>query len=180
MASVLGIRSYLLGDKPDDEEYVEPQEQPRELAAVHQAMANAQVIPPHQPYVRTSYFPLRIAALLVCVCITLSLVSLIVLTVPVSIGKWVLRIVIPKAKLHEFYTVGVGLYVCWVCIRGISLARSWLPKGWNTIYQSLYNSFVIGLKAVVVCTMLLGVVPLLIGKQESLGETSTESSTESL
>lgn len=106
--------------------------------------------------------------LLLCACVTLTLVSVTVLMVPVSIGRWVMSIAIPNTRLHEFYTVGAGLYVCWLAIRAVSLARSWLPRGWSSIYQSLLNSALVGLKALAVCVMLLGLVPLLIGENVAL------------
>lgn len=71
---MLGISSYLLGDQneadgrdgarpggQDNEENV--QQQPRELAAVHQALVNAHIPSPNVPYERTTYFPLRVRSL---------------------------------------------------------------------------------------------------------------------
>lgn len=110
----------------------------------------------------------QIAGLLFCICVTLTLVSVTVLVAPVSVGRWVMSIAIPNTRLHEFYTVGAGLYVCWLAIRGVSLARSWLPRGWSSIYQSLLSSALVGLKALTVAMLLLGLVPLLIGKTKRL------------
>lgn len=164
---LLGIGSYLLGDSLDDEEVAEdpqePQNAPRDLAAVHQALINANIASAHQPYVRPTYFALRIFLLLILVCLTLTVCSLVVLTLPVTVGKFITGLLMPNVRLHEFYTVGAGLYVCWLVIRGVSLAKTWLPKGWHTIWLSLKNSVILAAKASTACALLLGLIPLLLG-----------------
>lgn len=91
IAWVLGIKSYLLGTEPRPNE-----EEPRAadqglggggLAAAHQALLQRDVPVGYQPYDRPSFFPIRLVGLLVCMCISLVIGSLLTLTIPVWIGR---------------------------------------------------------------------------------------------
>lgn len=91
IAWVLGIKSYLLGTEPRPNE-----EEPRAadqglggggLAAAHQALLQRDVPVGYQPYDRPSFFPVRLVGLLVCMCISLVIGSLLTLTIPVWIGR---------------------------------------------------------------------------------------------
>ncbi|CRL03326.1 CLUMA_CG016159, isoform A [Clunio marinus] len=92
IAWVLGIKSYLLGTEPrpnDDE----PRAQEQQgiggggLAAAHQALLQRDVPVGYQPFDRPSFFPIRLFGLLVFMCISLVIGSLLTLTVPVWIGR---------------------------------------------------------------------------------------------
>lgn len=91
MAWFLGIKSYLLGTEPRPNE-----EEPRAeqhglggggLAAAHQALLQRDVPVGYQPYDRPSFFPIRLIGLLVFMCISLVIGSLLTLTIPVWIGR---------------------------------------------------------------------------------------------
>ena len=91
IAWVLGIKSYLLGTEPRPNE-----EEPRAeqqglggggLAAAHQALLQRDVPVGYQPYDRPSFFPIRLIGLLVFMCISLVIGSLLTLTIPVWIGR---------------------------------------------------------------------------------------------
>lgn len=92
IAWVLGIKSYLLGTEPRPNE-----EEPRAaeqvglggggLAAAHQALLQRDVPVGYQPYDRPSFFPVRLIGLLVFMCISLVIGSLLTLTIPVFIGR---------------------------------------------------------------------------------------------
>lgn len=89
---MLGIKSYLLGTEPRPNE-----EEPRAaeqvglggggLAAAHQALLQRDVPVGYQPYDRPSFFPVRLIGLLVFMCISLVIGSLLTLTIPVFIGR---------------------------------------------------------------------------------------------
>lgn len=86
VASMLGITSYLLGDQNDTEgaggrpgaqENEDNAQQPRELAAVHQALINAHVPSPNVPYERTTYFPLRVNIITIISIIIIIIICLL-------------------------------------------------------------------------------------------------------
>lgn len=91
IAWILGIKSYLLGTEPRPNE-----EEPRVeqqglggggLAAAHQALLQRDVPVGYQPYDRPSFFPIRLIGLMVFMCISLVIGSLLTLTIPVWIGR---------------------------------------------------------------------------------------------
>lgn len=93
IAWILGIKSYLLGTEPrPNEEEPRAAEQPGlvgggGLAAAHQALLQRDVPVGYQPYDRPSFFPIRLVGLLVFMCISLVIASLLTLTIPVWIGR---------------------------------------------------------------------------------------------
>lgn len=82
-ASLLGLRSYLLGDSIDDETAdaaPQPAAAPRAgLAAAHQALLQMEGPTGWEPYDRPSAFGARLAALLLAVCVSLIIASAIAL-----------------------------------------------------------------------------------------------------
>lgn len=92
IAWILGIKSYLLGTEPNIND-----EEPRQadqrglggggLAAAHQALLQRDVPVGYQPYDRPSFFLIRLVSLLVFMCISLVIGSLLTLTIPVWIGR---------------------------------------------------------------------------------------------
>jgi E3 ubiquitin-protein ligase MARCH6 len=89
---ILGIKSYLLGtESRQNEEEQRPQADQGigvgGLAAAHQALLQRDVPVGFQPYDRPSFFPLRLIGLMVFMCISLVIASLLTLTVPVWIGR---------------------------------------------------------------------------------------------
>lgn len=92
IAWVLGIKSYLLGTepRPNDEEPRAAEQQGLGgggLAAAHQALLQRDVPVGYQPYERPSFFPVRLVGLLIFMCISLVIGSLLTLTIPVWIGR---------------------------------------------------------------------------------------------
>lgn len=85
---ILGIKSYLLGSEPRP---VEQEERPpaadQGLGAQHQALLQRDIPVTFQPYDRPSLFAIRLIGLLIFMCISLVIGSLLTLTVPVWIGR---------------------------------------------------------------------------------------------
>lgn len=83
----LGIKSYLLGTetRPNEDE-VPPRapEHGQGLGAAHQALLQRDVPVGFQPYERPTMFAFRLIGLIVLMCISLVIGSLITLTIPVS------------------------------------------------------------------------------------------------
>lgn len=95
---ILGLKSYLLGTEPRP---AEPEERPVPadqvlggggLGAAHQALLQRDVPLGFQPFDRPSVFAIRLIGLLVFMCISLVIGSLLTLTIPVWIGRHAMAI----------------------------------------------------------------------------------------
>ncbi|XP_035209314.1 E3 ubiquitin-protein ligase MARCHF6-like isoform X2 [Stegodyphus dumicola] len=173
---ILDMRSYLLGDTDIDEQPPdaavpappadgEPQEgfPAAALAAAHQALFQAVSPSSFQPYKRPKYLPFKIVCLIIFMCISLTMASLVMITVPVFVGRKLMSLWLGSIKVHELYTIGCGLYVCWIMLRVLTLLWSWIPRGWNTISSKLKEWLTITVKMVCAMTVLLGLIPVMMG-----------------
>ncbi|XP_017786355.1 PREDICTED: E3 ubiquitin-protein ligase MARCH6 [Nicrophorus vespilloides] len=190
VAWVLDIYSYLLGDAEDEQEQQQQPPAPQVaggLGAAHQALLMRDGPIGFRPYVRPTLFAARIAVLLVFVCVSLMIGSLVALTVPVGIGRKVMALWLVGApppspqvtasggsggggdeqnavmKVHELYTAACGTYICWLAMRAVSLFVSWFPQGRAAMMQRLKHWFVLGAKTIAASAVLLGLIPLLFG-----------------
>ncbi|KAL0270601.1 UNVERIFIED_CONTAM: hypothetical protein PYX00_007956 [Menopon gallinae] len=190
-AWLFGIHSYLLGDETDQNGNTENAENNDNnnqgvfngLGAVHhQALLPREGPIGVQPYARPSWFYARIIGLLLAVCVSLVFASVGALTLPVWIGRQIMPLWLcdsPDAttspisnvgdesstRVHELYTVGCGIYICWLTGQAISLLRSWLPQGRAAIQdtEKLKQWCLWGTKSLIAFTFLLGIIPLLFG-----------------
>ncbi|XP_012271649.1 E3 ubiquitin-protein ligase MARCH6 [Orussus abietinus] len=191
VAWMLDLRSYLLQDPSFDPGPAVVEEAHHQgLGVAHHALLQrGQGSSNFLPYVRPRWFPARLIALLVCVCITLVAVSLVMMTLPIWIGRRIMAlwmvgapapsplILLPdlsnnnggenvsalSGRVHEVYTVACGTYLCWALAQGLALAFSWLPRGRRAILDRIKHWAVLGLKASVASILLVGVIPLLFG-----------------
>ncbi|KAL2733842.1 E3 ubiquitin-protein ligase MARCH6 [Vespula squamosa] len=190
VAWMLDLQSYLLSDQveePGPAVHEEPQHP--DLGAAHQALMQRENPTGFQPYTRPLWFPARLIGLLFCVCISLVIAGLIAMTLPAWLGRRVMAVwmvgapapsppVLPPAligsdgnesmtalfgRVHELYTVACGTYICWVAVRGLALAFSWLPRGRRAILDRVKHWVILGMKALVASVLLVGVIPLLFG-----------------
>jgi E3 ubiquitin-protein ligase MARCH6 len=127
---LLGLKSYLLGtETPANDDDAAPR-QPADdpglagggLGAAHQALLLRDIPVGFQPYERPSVFALRLLGLILLMCVSLVIGSLIALTVPVWIGRygmtiWSMGSHIPQpqnldeaaqSRPHELYTAAMG------------------------------------------------------------------------
>ncbi|XP_054841068.1 E3 ubiquitin-protein ligase MARCHF6 [Eublepharis macularius] len=173
---LLDLHSYLLGDQEENENNAnqQPNNQPARnnnaipvvgegLHAAHQAILQQGGPVGFQPYRRPLKFPLRIFLLIVFMCITLLIASLICLTLPVFAGRWLMSFWTGTAKIHELYTAACGLYVCWLTIRAVTVLVAWMPQGRQVIFQKVKEWSLMIMKTLIVAILLAGVVPLLLG-----------------
>ncbi|BFZ13209.1 hypothetical protein BsWGS_16248 [Bradybaena similaris] len=189
MAWLLDLRSYLIGDVPLDGEDVanivqgnEPQNPPdarqnnagpaapppaqdlgEGLGAAHQAMLQGGGPTGFQPYKRPSFFAARIFALLIMMCLTFFLASTVSLVLPVFIGRQLMWLWVGDTKIHELYTAGCGLYICWLCLRVSTVIAGWYLQGWAIIKAKLRLWGLLIVKSLVMAIVLLMVIPLLLG-----------------
>ncbi|GCB66512.1 hypothetical protein scyTo_0015006, partial [Scyliorhinus torazame] len=174
---LLDLHSYLLGDQEENENNANQQannnQQARNnnaipvvgegLHAAHQAILQQGGPVGFQPYRKPLQFPLRILLLVIFMCVTLLIASLICLTLPVSAGRWLMSFWTGSAKIHELYTAACGLYICWLTIRAITVLAAWMPQGRDVIFQKLKEWSMMIVKTLVVALLLAGMVPLLLG-----------------
>ncbi|KAL0966110.1 hypothetical protein UPYG_G00291050 [Umbra pygmaea] len=178
---LLDLHSYLLGDQEgndNDEDQQANNNQPGRnnnapipegLHAAHQAILQQGGPVGFQPFQRPVKFTFRIVLLVLFMCVTLLISSLLCLTLPVFAGRYLMSFWTGSAKIHELYTAACGLYVCWLSIRAVTVLLSWMPQGrtvillkvqeW-TLMVMLCNTI---LKTVVVAVLLAGAIPLLLG-----------------
>ncbi|KAM6900702.1 E3 ubiquitin-protein ligase MARCHF6-like [Xenentodon cancila] len=133
------------------------------LHAAHQAILQQGGPVGFQPYHRPLRFPFRIVLLIVFMCITLLVASLVCLTLPVFTGRWLMSFWTGNSKIHELYTAACGLYVCWLSIRGVTVLLAWMPQGRTVIMRKVQEWTLMILKTLVVAVLVAGVIPLLLG-----------------
>lgn len=176
---VLDLHSYLLGDfeeednQPNNNNNNNPPGRHNNnnripglgegLHAAHQAILQQGGPVGFQPYHRPMNFPLKIVLLVIFMCVTLLMASLICLTLPVCAGRWLMSFWMGSAVVHELYTAASGLYVCWLSIRAATMLLSWMPQGRIVIMLKVHEWTVMILKTMVVAVLLAGVIPLLLG-----------------
>uniref|UniRef100_H0WKG0 E3 ubiquitin-protein ligase MARCHF6 n=1 Tax=Otolemur garnettii TaxID=30611 RepID=H0WKG0_OTOGA len=174
---LLDLHSYLLGDQEENENSANQQVNNNQharnnnaipvvgegLHAAHQAILQQGGPVGFQPYRRPLNFPLRIFLLIVFMCVTLLIASLICLTLPVFAGRWLMSFWTGTAKIHELYTAACGLYVCWLTIRAVTVLVAWMPQGRRVIFQKVKEWSLMIMKTLIVAVLLAGVVPLLLG-----------------
>ncbi|CAL1539973.1 unnamed protein product [Lymnaea stagnalis] len=202
MAWLLDLRSYLIGDVSldgvDADSIVDsnephnppearlnnagppppPQDLGEGLGAAHQAMLQGGGPTGFQPYKRPSFFAARIIALVTLMCLTFFFASTISLVLPVFIGRQLMWLWVGDTKIHELYTAGCGLYICWLCLRVSTVIAGWYLQGWAIIKAKLklWGLLAIGdcfhfmpcfvlqiIKSLVMALVLLVVIPLLLG-----------------
>lgn len=196
----LGIKSYLLGSEPQSQNDEAAQRaQPDHnmgLGAAHQALLQRDVPIGFQPYEKPSLFAIRLIGLIILMCISLVIGSLVTLTIPVWIGRhgmsvWnvgnhINHMSMPTpppvttaaptliednsstahTRPHELYTAALGIYLCWVLSRGISIAVNLFPQGRAAVIEKLKHWVSVGASyamAAIIFVLMLGVVPLLFG-----------------
>ncbi|XP_074644624.1 E3 ubiquitin-protein ligase MARCHF6-like isoform X2 [Tubulanus polymorphus] len=133
------------------------------LGAAHQAMLQGGGPTGFQPYKRSSCFYLRVMVLFLIMCSSLFVFSLILLTVPVFLGRKVMSLRMGEAKMHELYTAACGLYICWMTMRIFTVFYTWVPQGWLAIARRLNDWITWGIKLMVIGSVLVGIIPLMLG-----------------
>uniref|UniRef100_A0A914HHT7 RING-type E3 ubiquitin transferase n=1 Tax=Globodera rostochiensis TaxID=31243 RepID=A0A914HHT7_GLORO len=136
----------------------------RNLGAQHQALLRFRDASVPEDYVQPNFFPLRVTLLLVFVALTAVVISLIFFLLPVTIGRFLLSILaLTNQPVHDLYTIAVGLYTCWICVRLGLLSREWARRGW-VYMKKLFNATIFLLVRVIAAAFpLLTVIPLMLG-----------------
>ena len=178
---LLGVRSYLLIDENENVtgnlNRPENQNAARNEGNANRNLENSRGInqPNDQPYVKPSYFGLRVVLLLLCLAGTFALISFAILVVPVFVGRIFVRTVFgfeeifalitneTRYEIHETYTFLIGLYFCWNCLRLYWALVTWIPRGRQTIVENIKENLKFFGKFLVLVCLMLVILPLLIG-----------------
>uniref|UniRef100_A0A2C9LZL1 RING-type E3 ubiquitin transferase n=1 Tax=Biomphalaria glabrata TaxID=6526 RepID=A0A2C9LZL1_BIOGL len=158
MAWLLDLRSYLIGDVSLEGVVIRIL-----IHAAHQAMLQGGGPTGFQPYKRPSFFVARIITLVILMCLTFFMASTISLVLPVFIGRQLMWLWVGDTKIHELYTAGCGLYICWLCLRVSTVIAGWYLQGWAIIKAKLKLWGLLIVKSLVMALVLLVVIPLLLG-----------------
>lgn len=159
---------------------------PRNLAAAHQAIIDRDVHVGFQPYERPTFFAVRLCALLSLMCFSIVCAAMLMLTVPVYIGRRLMMLwtgqpgdkapaalglpgdlpaADPEAarknerllRPHELYTAEIGGYLCWIMSRGIAVVVTLLPQGRTAIVNKMKHWARVALQYAVPVLTLIGI-----------------------
>ena len=104
---------------------------------MHQALFN-QGPTGFQPYNKPKFFGLRITGLLVLMLLSWLISSLVLMLLPVWIGRQAFSFWFPgNSGVYELYTSATGLYTCLLLIRGTTLFTGWIQQGWAQVSHKL-------------------------------------------
>jgi hypothetical protein len=125
---------------------------------------------PPQVFIEPPLFRLRLAGLCLFTCFSLTLLSILGLTIPATIGRSLLGLLTGSARLHELYTILTGLYILWLISRIIFFIRSLLPFDINNMLTRLKSYSILCLRVLVCTFCVIGYVPFMIGLASELGK----------
>uniref|UniRef100_A0AC34FFM4 RING-CH-type domain-containing protein n=1 Tax=Panagrolaimus sp. ES5 TaxID=591445 RepID=A0AC34FFM4_9BILA len=110
-------------------------------------------------FVKPSYFGIRILTLLFCLSVTGVMVSFLLIVLPVTMGRNIVSFILNSKNPNDLYTVALGLYIVWLCIKAWMVARMWVQQGLAAI-----TSAAIFLSRVTAAAIpLVLIIPYLIG-----------------
>ncbi|CAI4230192.1 unnamed protein product [Auanema sp. JU1783] len=167
---LLGLETYLLPEHELVAPEVPPVEQqngplPIGLGAEHQALLflrepqNNQA----QTFMKPAWFPLRICGLLLCMAGTTVLLSSAFFFLPVTIGRFLMHTLAGLSKVHDLYTVGSGLYICWLIVRVLYFLYEWCNQGMVQIKQVIVNYALLVFRLSIISIPTLVLIPMLMG-----------------
>ncbi|CAF2929905.1 unnamed protein product [Rotaria sp. Silwood2] len=123
---------------------------------------------PSQPFIEPSFFRLRLCGLCLFTCLSLAFLSILGLTIPATIGRYLLGLITGSARLHELYTILTGLYILWLITRIIFFIRSLLPFDINNILTRLKSYSILCIRVILCTFCVIGYVPFMIGLASEL------------
>ena len=122
-----------------------------------------------QSFIEPSFFRFRLFGLCLFTCLSLTLLSIIGLTIPATIGRYLLSFITGSARLHELYTILTGLYILWLISRIIFFIRSLLPFDINNMLIRLKSYSILCIRVLLCTFCVIGYVPFMIGLASELG-----------
>lgn len=161
----LDLDRYLLPDLPNADQAADGAgvQGAGGLAAEHQALLLLREPQAFQPYVRPRFFPLRILVLLCAMAATCCFTSCVLFLVPVMVGRGLIHNLTGYTNVHELYTVGAGLYICWMCVKLGLVSLHWFNLGLHHLKDAVVNSVNLAMRLAVICAPIVFVIPMLMG-----------------
>ncbi|KJH53376.1 zinc finger, C3HC4 type [Dictyocaulus viviparus] len=165
VGGALSVDRYLLPDLPNPERPADgiAQQGVGGLAAEHQALLLLREPQAFQPYNRPRFFPLRLLVLLAAVAGTCCIVSCLLFLIPVMVGRVIIHNLTGYSNVHELYTVGTGLYICWMFVKLSMLSLHWFNLGVNHLKETFISSLHLTARLLIICIPIVFVIPLLMG-----------------
>lgn len=133
------------------------------LAAQHQALLHVREPQGSQTYSKPAFFGIRIFVILIALAVTSVLFSTLFYVVPATLGRYLFLKVAGLTNVHEFYTVLIGMYSCFLALKSalfcIECANMNSVFFLGTITKAIYTIF----KILAVVLPVLVIIPLLTG-----------------
>lgn len=153
-AFVLDLKSYLFGEDPEANQDRAEAPEGAEVGVDPESS---------QRYYKPRLFYLRVTVLTIGFGITLLLVGSFILTVPVMVGRFIISYWFGDIRVNEFNTAACGIYVNVIAIHVITMLVRGVRRGWSQIVRKVVEWIPILCKVFIAATLLLGVIPLLVG-----------------
>ena len=149
IGNLLGLKSYLLGDNNSN--------------ILLENQWNAQ-----WPYLKPSYFPIRLFVLMLFFTGTLAIAIAIMFSFPIVIGRTVMNFLFGNAlsslnQAHDIHAFLIGLHIFWTVARIYGVISTLIPRGWNSIKAKIVEFFIISSKLFILFILTVGLIPLLLG-----------------
>jgi len=157
VSKLLGIRSYLLGDQDDlDQDRDDWYDR-------------------YVPYTRPTFFVIRVLLLLALGFLSVVAIAAIVMYFPVRMGriffalmfgsKGALPLVTEKQtkNTYELYTLAIGVWLCWLCLRLCGIVSRLVPDGWSKLRNFLSEMLTTVWKSLALAVFIVGILPLQLG-----------------
>lgn len=133
------------------------------IGMAHQALLQMNIPFVEEPYTKPSHFKARVVLLIVLMCVSLLITSILTIIVPVSLGRFILFKLTGNMRLHELYTVIGGLYSIWLTIRLTTITCNWVQMGLVNLFNKFKQRIFIVLKSSVAVFMIFGIIPVGLG-----------------
>jgi len=118
----------------------------------------------HHVYNKPAFFKFRICLLITLVALSLSALAGCVYYFPVLVGRQILGAIVGHdRKVHEMYTLFLGLFICWLPLLGITIVSRWAPMGRKILFKRLRKKLKIGAKIAFAFCLVAGGIALLFG-----------------
>lgn len=158
MGYLLDLKSYLLGEEIQANEAAEMEQQQQ---IDHENLDEEPSL--LSSYRKPNFFYTRIILLLIVFWATLLFFGLFTLTVPVLLGRALINYWFGNIRVNEFNTAACGIYAICIFIHVITIMVRNFSRGWAQLVARINEWIPILLKLAIAASLLLGVIPLLIG-----------------
>jgi E3 ubiquitin-protein ligase MARCH6 len=183
---ILDLRGYLLGERiwrnfgeaidepdadrgagflrqPPDDEGLDRQDNP-DNGEDDDVIILGEEIRTHHVYNKPANFKFRVFLLLLSVALSLTAFATCLFYFPVRVGREILGYLVgTDRKIHEMYTLFLGLFVCWLPLLAATVISRWAPMGRKILFKRLQKKLKIASKILFAFVAVAGGIALLFG-----------------